>query len=147
MHFLIKSAFLAFYLRLSPNRTFRLWVGVGFGLVYGSLLIGILILVFQCVPVASALKLADRLKSQCMNREFILYAPAATVSTPFHCRQFVIDFIRTSSLISMSLSCPSRRLRACKCLVGKSGVSSPSFFSALRPFSWASSVSTPSRGS
>ncbi|KAH7396962.1 hypothetical protein DE146DRAFT_614940 [Phaeosphaeria sp. MPI-PUGE-AT-0046c] len=78
MHFLIKSAFLAYYLRLSPNRTFRLWVGVGFGLVYGSLLIGIIILVFQCIPISAALKLVDRLRAQCMNRQFVLYAPAAT---------------------------------------------------------------------
>lgn len=79
IHFLIKSAFLAYYLRLSPNRTFRLWVGVGFGLVFGSLLIGILILVFQCIPVRAALELIDRLKAQCMDRQFVPYAPAAIV--------------------------------------------------------------------
>ncbi|KAL7770355.1 hypothetical protein CFE70_000289 [Pyrenophora teres f. teres 0-1] len=54
-HFLIKSTFLAFYLRLSPNRTFRLWTGIGMGLNVGSLLINLLIIIFQCIPVSAAL--------------------------------------------------------------------------------------------
>jgi hypothetical protein len=80
MHFLIKNAFLAYYLRLSPNRTFRLWVGVGFGLNFGAFMAGLLILVFQCIPVSAALNTLARLKAQCMDRYFMLFAPAAIVS-------------------------------------------------------------------
>jgi hypothetical protein len=79
MHFLIKNAFLAFYLRLSPNRIFRLWIGVGFGLNVGLLFINILLLVFQCIPVSAALSVLGRLESQCMNQEFTLYGPATIV--------------------------------------------------------------------
>ncbi|KAF2025770.1 hypothetical protein EK21DRAFT_103697 [Setomelanomma holmii] len=56
MHFLIKSAFLTYYLSLSPNRVFRLWIG--------------------CIPVSAALGTLARLRAQCMDREFVLLAPA-----------------------------------------------------------------------
>ncbi|KAF2830397.1 hypothetical protein CC86DRAFT_261262, partial [Ophiobolus disseminans] len=76
MHFLIKVAFLTYYLRLSPNHKFRLKVGVGFGLNIGSLFINLLIDVFQCIPVPAALTLMGRLTAQCMNQHFVLVAPA-----------------------------------------------------------------------
>ncbi|KAI2486709.1 hypothetical protein Ptr902_00842 [Pyrenophora tritici-repentis] len=75
-HFLIKSTFLAFYLRLSPNRTFRLWTGIGIGLNIGSLLINLLIIIFQCIPVSAALHTFARLKATCMDRDFVLIGPA-----------------------------------------------------------------------
>ena len=80
MHFLIKAAFLTYYLRLSPNRIFRLWVGVGFGLNIGLLIINLLIIVFQCIPVSAALTIKGRLTAQCMNQHFVLMAPAVVVS-------------------------------------------------------------------
>ena len=80
MHFLIKAAFLTYYLRLSPNRIFRLWVGVGFGLNTGLLIINLLIIVFQCIPVSAALTIKGRLTAQCMNQHFVLMAPAVVVS-------------------------------------------------------------------
>ncbi|KAF1911462.1 hypothetical protein BDU57DRAFT_461805 [Ampelomyces quisqualis] len=76
MHFIIKNAFLAYYLRLSPNRNFRLWVGVGFGLNMCSFLYALLIVVFQCTPVTAALKTLARLTAQCTDRQFVLYTPA-----------------------------------------------------------------------
>jgi hypothetical protein len=79
MHFLIKNTFLAFYLRLSPNRIFRLLIGVGFGLNIGLLFINILLLVFQCIPVSAALSVLGRLKAECMNQDFTLYGPATVV--------------------------------------------------------------------
>jgi hypothetical protein len=84
MHLLIKAAFLTYYLRLSPNRRCRLWIGVGFGLNFGSFMISLLIFVFQCIPVSAALKNLGRLRGQCMDREFVLFAPSAIVrvSTP-----------------------------------------------------------------
>jgi hypothetical protein len=79
MHLLIKAAFLTYYLRLSPNRVFRLWIGVGFGINFGSFMISLLIFVFQCVPVSAALTTLGRLRAQCMDREFVLFAPSAIV--------------------------------------------------------------------
>ncbi|EFQ95832.1 hypothetical protein PTT_04702 [Pyrenophora teres f. teres 0-1] len=75
-HFLIKSTFLAFYLRLSPNRTFRLWTGIGMGLNVGSLLINLLIIIFQCIPVSAALHTLARVRATCMDRDFVLIGPA-----------------------------------------------------------------------
>jgi hypothetical protein len=57
-----------------------LWVGVGFGLNFGALIVGLLILVFQCIPVSAALNPLRRLKALCMDRYFMLFAPAAVVS-------------------------------------------------------------------
>ncbi|KAL1610527.1 hypothetical protein SLS60_002196 [Paraconiothyrium brasiliense] len=77
MHFLIKNAFLTYYLRLSINRGFRLWVGLGFGLNIGLLLINLLLIVFQCVPVAAAFNPLMRLAgAECMNRYYVLMAPS-----------------------------------------------------------------------
>jgi hypothetical protein len=88
MHFLIKAAFLTNYFRLSPNRRFRLWVGVGFGLNAGLLFTNLLLIVFQCIPVSAALTLTGRLTGECMNQHFVLMAPAVFVSnlsfSPMH---------------------------------------------------------------
>jgi hypothetical protein len=56
MHFMLKNAFLAFYLRLSLDRFFRFFIGFRFGLNMALLLINILIIVFQCIPVQAAYK-------------------------------------------------------------------------------------------
>ncbi|KAL5113675.1 hypothetical protein ACEQ8H_008462 [Pleosporales sp. CAS-2024a] len=77
MHFLIKSAFLTYYLRLSPNRSFRTWIGVGYGLNFGSLMVSIFVIVFQCIPVKAALTTLGRLDATCMDRRFILFAPSS----------------------------------------------------------------------
>jgi len=82
MHFLIKSAFLTYYLRLSPNRRFRTWIGVGYGLNFGSLMVGLLLLVFQCIPVKAALTTLGRLSATCMDRNFVLFAPSSMVILP-----------------------------------------------------------------
>lgn len=80
MHFLIKNAFLAYYLRLSRQRSFRLFVGLGFGLNIGLLVINILLIVFQCIPVAAAFDPLKRLAgAECMNRYYVLLAPSTVV--------------------------------------------------------------------
>ncbi|KAK3214909.1 hypothetical protein GRF29_19g1663200 [Pseudopithomyces chartarum] len=77
MHFLIKNAFLTYYLRLSIHRSFRLWVGLGFGLNIGLLLINLALIVFQCIPVAAAFTPLLRIKgAECMNRYYVLLAPS-----------------------------------------------------------------------
>jgi hypothetical protein len=81
MHYLIKTVFLTFYMRLSPNRIFRLWIGIGFGINTGSLLINFLIIVFQCKPISAALSTVARLTANCMHRDFVFIAPGIVVST------------------------------------------------------------------
>lgn len=83
MHALIKASFLFYYMRLSPNRKFRLWVGVGFGLNVGLLCINLMIIVFQCIPVSAALTIKGRLTGQCMKQHFVLMAPAVIVRTRY----------------------------------------------------------------
>lgn len=81
MHFLLKNAFLTYYLRLSIHRGFRLFVGLGFGLNIGLLLINLLLIVFQCIPVAAAYTPLLRLKGAgCMNRYYVLMGPSSVVS-------------------------------------------------------------------
>lgn len=77
MHFAIKGTFLVFFLRLSPNRTFWLWTGIGLGLNVGMVMINIFFIVFQCVPISAAWKPLARINAQCINPQFILYGPGA----------------------------------------------------------------------
>jgi len=77
MHFLIKGTFLTFFLRLSPNRTFWLWTGVGFGLNIGMVMINIFFIVFQCIPISAAWNTLARINAQCLNPQFIVYGPGA----------------------------------------------------------------------
>jgi hypothetical protein len=81
MHYVFKIAFLTFYLRLSTNRKFYLWIGVGFDLNTGSLLINILIIVFQCKLISAALSTMARVTANCMDRDFVFVAPGVLVST------------------------------------------------------------------
>jgi hypothetical protein len=82
MHFLIKNAFLTYYLRLSIHRSFRLWVGLGFGLNIGLFLINLALIVFQCIPVAAAFTPLLRIKgAECMNRYYVLLAPSTLVQS------------------------------------------------------------------
>jgi hypothetical protein len=80
MHYLIKTASLAFYLRPSPNRGFRLWIGIGFGINTGLLLINILIIVFQCKPISAALSTMARLTANCVDGDFVFVTPDVVVS-------------------------------------------------------------------
>ncbi|KAL5371788.1 hypothetical protein PMIN06_012021 [Paraphaeosphaeria minitans] len=90
MHFFIKNAFLTYYLRLSIHRGFRLFIGLGFGLNIGLFLINLLLIVFQCIPVAAAYKPLMRLKgAECMNRYYVLMAPS-TVNVIFDFYVFIL---------------------------------------------------------
>ncbi|KAI8935591.1 hypothetical protein NX059_008158 [Plenodomus lindquistii] len=75
MHFLIKGTFLTFFLRLSPNRKFRLWVGVGYGLNIGMLITTMFFIVFQCVPISAAWNTLARIKAQCVDQHFSVHGP------------------------------------------------------------------------
>lgn len=111
MHFLIKNAFLTYYLRLSINRSFRLWVGLGFGLNIGLLLINLALIVFQCIPVAAAFTPMLRIKgAECMNRYYVLMAPSTVVRTIFRGNKEpeLIQYDRTLFSTSMYSYSPSR---------------------------------------
>ncbi|KAF2853039.1 hypothetical protein T440DRAFT_497058 [Plenodomus tracheiphilus IPT5] len=75
MHFLIKGTFLTFFLRLSPNRKFRLCVGVGYGLNIGMLITNMFFIVFQCFPISAAWNTLARIKAQCINQQFSVHGP------------------------------------------------------------------------
>jgi hypothetical protein len=126
MHFLIKSAFLTYYLRLSPNRRFRTWIGVGYGLNFGSLIVGLLLLVFQCIPVKAALSTLARLNATCMDRDFVLFAPSSMVLSPQTLSYAIADKDRTFYSTYSSLSCPYQHSQAYKCPVVERSPSSPS---------------------
>jgi hypothetical protein len=133
MHFLIKNAFLAYYLRLSVHRRFRLSIGLGFGLNIGLLLINLLLIVFQCIPVAAAYNPLMRLRgAECMNRYYILMAPSTVVRPRGYpscsyipiCRTVILNTdSRTSFSISTSLFFRSRLSGDCKCHSAKSSAS------------------------
>jgi hypothetical protein len=80
MQLMIESAFLVYYLRLSPNRVFQLTIGVSFGLNVGLFMFNILIIVFQCMPVSAALTVLGCLRAECMDPDFLLIPPATIVS-------------------------------------------------------------------
>ncbi|KAF1972592.1 hypothetical protein BU23DRAFT_568809 [Bimuria novae-zelandiae CBS 107.79] len=109
MHFLIKYAFLTYYLRLSINHAFRLYVSPGFGLNIGLLLINLALIVFQCIPVAAAFTPLLRIAgAECMNGYYILMAPS-TVRTKigvisvfaFGSVSVILDMIRFHSLMKL----------------------------------------------
>jgi hypothetical protein len=136
MHYLIKTTFLTFYLRLSPNRKFRLWVGFGFGINTGSLLINILIIVFQCVPISAALSTAARLTARCMDRNFVFIAPAVVVSAFVSLKLVRTDRdLRMSYSTSLSSCCQFPYCGDFKCREVKRSLLYPSSSSVLQQYS------------
>jgi hypothetical protein len=136
MHYLIKTTFLTFYLRLSPNRKFRLWVGFGFGINTGSLLINILIIVFQCIPISAALSTVARLTARCMDRNFVFIAPAVVVSAFVSQKLVRTDQdLRMSYLTFVSSCCQFPYSGDFKCREVKRSPLYPSSSSVLQQYS------------
>ncbi|XPS69626.1 hypothetical protein M3J09_001888 [Ascochyta lentis] len=79
LHFIVRSAFFTFYLQFSNQSNLRFWIGMGFGLNIMLLIIDVLLIVFQCKPIAATFEPLQRLTAQCMDQEFGLYAPAVLV--------------------------------------------------------------------
>lgn len=72
---------LTFYLRLLSQRGFRLFIGFGCGLNVNICLINLLLIIFQCTPVAAAFDPLMQLRgAECMNRYYVLLAPSTVVS-------------------------------------------------------------------
>ena len=123
MHFLIKNAFLTYYLRLSVQRSFRLFIGLGFGLNIGLLLINLLLIVVQCIPVAAAFNPLRRIAgAECMNRYYVLMAPSTVVSSAYRKVPALSadQDLRTSSSTSTSSLSPFQPFGASRCPGAKS---------------------------
>jgi hypothetical protein len=80
MHFIIKMCILAFYLRLSPQRSFRL-------AVYGTMAFNTvctlaiwLLYGFQCIPMKSFW--APTVEAKCLSPLLLWFLPASLVGTP-----------------------------------------------------------------
>ncbi|KAF1830898.1 hypothetical protein BDW02DRAFT_79083 [Decorospora gaudefroyi] len=76
VHWVIKSAFLFFYLRLSPNPTFRKFVYIGVGLNGAIWIINVLMACFQCVPFDEILHPGTHPDAKCISRLALLIVPS-----------------------------------------------------------------------
>ncbi len=85
MHWIIKMAFLLFYLRFANAKTFR-------SLIYGTMalntvfaIITWLIYTFQCVPLDAYFHPAAHPTVRCLDRSVLAFVPAAFVGYPALC--------------------------------------------------------------
>ncbi|KAH7389741.1 hypothetical protein DE146DRAFT_176020 [Phaeosphaeria sp. MPI-PUGE-AT-0046c] len=76
VHWVIKSAFLFFYLRLSPNKTFRIFVYIGIGLNASIWIINVLLACFQCIPFDEILHPGTHPGAVCISRLVLLIVPS-----------------------------------------------------------------------
>ncbi|KAH7111800.1 hypothetical protein B0J11DRAFT_190415 [Dendryphion nanum] len=76
VHWVIKCAFLLFYLRLSPSSIFRLLVYVGMGLNESIFIITIFITCFQCVPFDEILHPGTHPNAVCLAKLVLLIVPS-----------------------------------------------------------------------
>jgi len=76
VHWVIKSAFLLFYLRLSPSPTFRIAVYIGGALNGVILIINILLACFQCVPFDEILHPGTHPDAVCISKLVLLIGPS-----------------------------------------------------------------------
>jgi hypothetical protein len=76
VHWVIKSAFLLFYLRLSPSKTFRTAVYVGGVLNFAILIINIMLACFQCIPFDEILHPGTHPDAICISTLVLLIGPS-----------------------------------------------------------------------
>ncbi|KAF2626215.1 hypothetical protein BU25DRAFT_103706 [Macroventuria anomochaeta] len=76
LHFIIRAAFFILYLQFSAQSNFRLWIGLGFGVNGMLIILNMLIIVFRCKPITAAFRPMERMTAQCMDTEFVVFAPA-----------------------------------------------------------------------
>ncbi|KAF2185245.1 hypothetical protein K469DRAFT_665481 [Zopfia rhizophila CBS 207.26] len=76
VHWVIKSAFLFFYLRLSPNKRFRTFVYLGIGLNGAIFICNMLIAFFQCIPFDEILHPGTHPDAVCINKLVLLVVPS-----------------------------------------------------------------------
>jgi Fungal rhodopsin domain len=80
MHWVIKMAFLLFYLRFATTRTFRYLVYGTMGLNTIFSLITWLLYVLQCVPLDAVFHPAAHPTAKCLDRRVLAFVPTAFVS-------------------------------------------------------------------
>lgn len=80
MHWVIKMAFLLFYLRFATTRTFRYLVYGTMGLNTIFSLITWLLYVLQCVPLDAVFHPAAHPTAKCIDRSVLAFVPTAFVS-------------------------------------------------------------------
>ncbi|KAF5850522.1 hypothetical protein GGP41_002751 [Bipolaris sorokiniana] len=79
VHWVIKSAFLLFYLRLSTRKPFRIAICIG-GAINGTILIiNTLMACFQCVPFDEILHPGTHPNAVCINRLAMLIVPSVLI--------------------------------------------------------------------
>ncbi|KAF2202070.1 hypothetical protein GQ43DRAFT_10513 [Delitschia confertaspora ATCC 74209] len=76
VHFVIKNAFLFFYLRLSPDKNFRLMVFLGFGTNAAIFVINVLMAFFQCVPMDEIFHPGTHPNAFCIEKLVLLIVPS-----------------------------------------------------------------------
>ncbi|CAN9248514.1 unnamed protein product [Alternaria alternata] len=76
VHWVIKSAFLLFYLRLSPSKTFRIAVYIGGVLNLAILIINIMLACFQCIPFDEILHPGTHPDAICISKLVLLIGPS-----------------------------------------------------------------------
>jgi hypothetical protein len=83
MHWVIKTAFLLFYLRFANTRVFTTLVYCTMGLNTLFAIITWLLYCLQCVPLDAYFHPAAHPTVKCLNRSILAFVPAAFVSYPY----------------------------------------------------------------
>ncbi|KAF1365050.1 hypothetical protein EJ07DRAFT_162026 [Lizonia empirigonia] len=74
-HFVIKTTFLLFYLRLSPERSFRRFVYIGFALNCAVCLSNLLMTTLQCMPFEKILNPSIHPDVKCIDTRTVMLTP------------------------------------------------------------------------
>ena len=80
-HWTIKMTFLIFYLRLSPNRTFRITCSVTMGLNTAFVVINWLLAILQCIPLDEYFHPGTHPEAKCIDKGVLLLGPSILVIT------------------------------------------------------------------
>lgn len=80
-HWTIKMTFLIFYLRLSPNNTFRVWCFATMGLNTAFMVINWLLAVLQCIPLDEYFHPGTHPGAKCIDKGVLLLGPSILVTT------------------------------------------------------------------
>ncbi|KAF5024534.1 hypothetical protein F66182_3297 [Fusarium sp. NRRL 66182] len=74
-HAVIKITFLLFYMRLSPEYPFRLFIFIGFGLLFSVFISSLLLTVLQCIPFEKILNPMLHPEVTCVDTRTVMLAP------------------------------------------------------------------------
>lgn len=80
-HWTIKMTFLIFYLRLSPNKTFRMTCYATMGLNTAFMGVNWLLALLQCIPLDAYFHPAAHPDAKCIDKGVLLLGPSILVMT------------------------------------------------------------------